>query len=177
MVRDLRPSARGELEITDAIRRLWKERGRVTVLHAEGWWKDTGHPGDLLEANRLVLDSMADDEFRHEGEIREGAEVSPRVGLGPGSQIARGARIRGPSLLGRDVRVSDDSQVGPHTALGPGVSLKKASVERSIVLGGSTIEGVHLVDSVIGRNVNIRAQIPMERAVRLTLGDSSEVLL
>lgn len=177
VVQTLTASARGELEITDAIRRLWQERGRVSVLHVDGWWKDTGQPGDLLEANQLVLRSLPHDAFPREGTIAPGATIHGEVGVGRGSVIASGARLTGPSLLGNDVRVSDGSEVGPDCSLGNGVAVHHASIRRSIVLDGARIEGVRVVDSVIGRNVEVNSTRQIEREMRLTIGDSSRVAL
>jgi glucose-1-phosphate thymidylyltransferase len=177
IVSELEPSARGELEITDAIRRLWQRRGRVSVLPVEGWWKDTGHPEDLLEANQLVLHSLPESAFAHAGTLEPGAILEGSVGVGAGTRVQSGTRVRGPVLLGAGVTVSEGSDVGPDCALGDGVVVRRASIRRSIVLEGCRIEGVRLVDSIIGRNVTVSARQPTDREIQLTLGDSSQVVL
>ncbi|MGP8135203.1 MAG: glucose-1-phosphate thymidylyltransferase [Thermoplasmata archaeon] len=177
VVEKLRPSRRGELEITEAIWNLWLARQRVSVIKVGGWWKDTGHPGDLLEANELVLGSMPPESFRNEGLVQPGATVEGPVGIGAGSVIESGALVRGPSILGTGVRVGSGSEVGPNCALGNSVSLDRSRVKGSIVLEGAHIEGVHITGSLIGRNVEIRSRHPATRDIVLTIGDSSQVTL
>jgi glucose-1-phosphate thymidylyltransferase len=177
VVQKLRPSARGELEITDAIRGLWSDRGRVSVLPVEGWWKDTGHPEDLLEANHLVLGSLPTAAFNGAGVWEDGSVREGTVGTGTGTRISAGAKVTGPTLLGDRVHIGPGSEVGPDCAIGPDVQIVRSSVRRSIVMAGSRIEGVRIVDSIIGRNAVIRAETPGDREVRLTLGDSSQTLL
>jgi glucose-1-phosphate thymidylyltransferase len=177
IIRDLEPSKRGELEITDAIWALWKKTGKVSVLRVDGWWKDTGHPGDLLEANELVLESMPPQDFRIEGTIQYGAKIEGSVGVGPRSVIEDGAHVIGPSILGSDVRVSRGSRIGPDCAVGNRVVVDRSSLRRSIVLEGSHIEGVNIADSLIGRYVEIRSRNPPMGEIALTIGDSSRVTL
>ncbi|MGA8710762.1 MAG: glucose-1-phosphate thymidylyltransferase [Thermoplasmata archaeon] len=176
IVADLAPSHRGELEITDAIWRLWKSRGRVSVLQVNGWWKDTGRPEDLLEANELVLRSMPPEEFRVEGRIQPGALVEGSVGVGTGTTIEPNATVVGPTILGSGVYVGAGSRIGPFCAVGDRAVLTHASVRRSIILEGARLEGVRVADSLVGRNVEVNSERPMDRELRLTIGDSSRVL-
>jgi glucose-1-phosphate thymidylyltransferase len=177
IIENLKPSRRGELEITDAIWQLWQSRGRVSVLQVSGWWKDTGHPGDLLEANELVLRSLSADETRIEGIVQPGARLDGLVGIGPRSVIEAGAQVLGPSVLGADVRVGRGSRVGPNCAIGNGAVLQEARIRDSIVLEGAHIEGVRIKDSLVGRNVEIRSRQAQAEEIVLTIGDSSKVAL
>jgi len=177
IIRDLQPSKRGELEITDAIWKLWKKTGKVSVLRVDGWWKDTGHPDDLLEANELVLGGMSPHEFRNEGAIQPGVKIEGPVGIGVRSIIETGAEVIGPSILGTNVRVGPGSRVGPFCAIGNFVSIDRAHVRRSIVMDRAHIEGVHLADSLVGRNAELRTKHPFDEEIVLMLGDSSKVTL
>ncbi len=177
IIRGLAPSKRGELEITDAIWQLWKKTGKVSVLRLDGWWKDTGHPGDLLEANELVLRSMPNDELRNEGTIEAGAIVEGPVGIGPRTVVETGARLIGPSIIGSDVRVGGGAVVGPYSAIGNQVQVVGSRVRRSIVLDGAHIEGVWVANSLIGRNAEVFSTKPTATEITLTLGDSSKVIL
>jgi glucose-1-phosphate thymidylyltransferase len=177
IIRDLAPSKRGELEITDAIWRLWKKTGKVSVLHVDGWWKDTGHPDDLLEANELVLKGMSSQEFRNEGTIEPGAKIEGLIGVGARTVIEAGAQVIGPSVLGSDVRVGRGSRVGPFCAVGNLVSVTRSYVRRSIIMDRAAIEGVHIADSLVGRNAELRAKHPFGKDIVLILGDSSKVTL
>jgi glucose-1-phosphate thymidylyltransferase len=177
IIRDLAPSKRGELEITDAIWKLWKKTGNVSVLRVDGWWKDTGHPDDLLEANELVLKGMPSQEFQIEGTIQPGAKIEGSVGVGARTLIEAGAHVIGPSVLGSDVRVGSGSRIGPYCAVGNFVTVNRSHVGRSIVMDRATIEGVRIVNSLVGRNAELRAKHPFDRDIVLILGDSSKVTL
>jgi len=177
IIRELVPSKRGELEITDAIWKLWKRTGKVSVLRVDGWWKDTGHPDDLLEANELVLKGMPPQDFRNEGTIQSGAKIQGLVGIGPRTVIEAGAQMIGPSILGSDVRIGPGSIVGPYCAIGNQVSVNGSHIRRSIVLDGAHIEGVRIVDSLVGRNAALRTEHVFHENLVLILGDSSKVTL
>ncbi len=176
IVRSLSPSARGELEITDAIRRLWQDGDRVRVLQLGGWWKDTGRPEDLLEANRLILGTLPASAFAREGTTEPGAIVEGSVGLGSGTRVSRGARIVGPTLIGRNVTIAPDSEVGPDCAIGDGVTIDRCRVRNSIVLAGARLRGVRLADSVVGREVTLVGDAPTDHELHVVLGDRSEVV-
>ena len=57
-IREISLSPRNELEITDAIQKLVDNGLTVTSHIVDGWWKDTGKLEDILEANRLILETM-----------------------------------------------------------------------------------------------------------------------
>jgi glucose-1-phosphate thymidylyltransferase len=177
IVEQLSPSHRGELEITDAIWRLAQARGRVSVVMVDGWWKDTGQPDDLLDANELILRSMPANEFCVDGTIRAGAIVEGPVGIGVGSIIEPGAHVVGPTIIGSEVRVSSGSRVGPDCAVGNRVVVDRSSLRRSIVLDGAHIEGVRIINSLVGRNVEVRSNHAYTDEITLTIGDSSIVIL
>jgi len=177
IISDLAPSQRGELEITDAIWKLWKSRGRVSVVKVDGWWKDTGKPTDLLEANELVLRTTPPVSFRVEGTVQPEAVIEGAVGIGPGSVIERGAHVIGPTLLGSKVRVGHGSTIGPGCAVGNDVVLNRASLRRSIVLDGARIEGVSISDSLVGRNVEILSEKPQAPEATVNIGDSARIVL
>jgi glucose-1-phosphate thymidylyltransferase len=173
-VNAIRPSARGELEITDAIQHLISGGRNVRSHVIDGWWKDTGKVEDLLEANRIVLSDLVTDV---RGTIDAASQVEGAVRVGTGAVIER-SRLRGPLVIGAGARVSD-AYVGPFTALGDGVQIVHAEIEHSIVLERSRIEHLpHRIESsLIGRDVVVVASGTRPRAHRLMLGDSSRVEL
>jgi glucose-1-phosphate thymidylyltransferase len=172
----LKPSARGELEITEAIWELVRSGHTVISRRVDGWWKDTGRPDDLLEANELVLRTMPPPGPPPAGTIAPGAVVTGMVRIGAGSSIDANSEIHGPAILGSNVRILAGTRVGPGTAVGDGVILGNVNIRRSIVMEGSRIEGpIRLVDSLIGRNVDIHADLEPDRDVKVTLGDSARV--
>jgi glucose-1-phosphate thymidylyltransferase len=170
-VRRIQPSARGELEITDAIQDLI-DRGLSVHPHVvRGWWKDTGKLEDMLEANRIVLEKL---EGGIGGDIASG-RIEGRVELGQGVEIID-SLVRGPVVIGDGARL-EHAFVGPYTSIGPRCTLVRCEIENSIVLEGSEIRDVHLrIDgSLIGRNVRIAKSDAKPKAHRFMLGDNSEV--
>lgn len=171
-VERIRPSARGELEITDAIQDLI-DRGLDVHPHlVRGWWKDTGKLEDMLEANRIVLEAL---EPRHGSAAGEGTAIEGRVAIGAGVTITH-SLVRGPVVIG-DGAVIDHAFIGPYTSIGEGCALSRCEIENSIVLSGSEIRDIPLrIDgSLVGRNVKIRQSELKPKAYRFMLGDNSEV--
>ena len=169
--RAIRPSARGELEITDAIQHLVDEGLRVEPHIVKGWWKDTGRLDDMLAANRLVLETI---DHRVEGELID-SKVDGRVVIEPGARLERSA-VRGPAVIGADAHLSD-CYVGPYTAIGDGCVIENAEVEHSILLAGSSVRDLagRMESSLLGRNVHIARDHNQPRAYRFLVGDNSEI--
>jgi glucose-1-phosphate thymidylyltransferase len=167
----IQPSARGELEITDAIQRLVDDGLRVEPHVVKGWWKDTGRLEDMLAANRLVLDTI---QRQVEGELID-SRVDGRVVIEPGARLERSA-VRGPAIIGSGARLSD-CYVGPYTAIGEGCEIHHAEVEHSILLAGSSVRDLdgRMESSLLGRNVKIRRDNRQPRAYRFLVGDQSEI--
>ncbi len=170
-VRRIRPSARGELEITDAIQDLI-DRGLDVHPHTvRGWWKDTGKIDDMLEANRIVLEALR----VPRGRGPEGSRIEGRVQLGRDVEIVD-SLVRGPVVVGDGVRIVD-AFIGPYTAIGDHCVIESSEIENSIVLAGSEIchIPVRIDASLIGRDVKITQTGAKPKAYRFMLGDKSEV--
>jgi len=169
--RAIEPSARGELEITDAIQHLVDGGRRVEPHVVRGWWKDTGRLDDMLEANRLVLDNLVG---RVEGELVD-SQVDGRVVVEAGARLER-CNVRGPAIIGAGARLSD-CYIGPYTAIGEGCVIENAEVEHSILLSGSSVRGLagRMESSLLGRNVAIARDARQPRAYRFMVGDNSEI--
>ncbi|AWN23008.1 glucose-1-phosphate thymidylyltransferase [Deinococcus irradiatisoli] len=172
-LRDLPPSARGEYEITDAIQRLIREGATVLGQRVQGWWKDTGRPSDLLDANRLLLERL---ETNIEGQV-SGSRLSGRVHL-PASSRVLSSKIVGPVMIGEDV-VIEDAYIGPFTSIGRGSVIKHAEVEHSVLEAFVRIESVdvRLQDCLIGLRARVSGGRRIPRTLKLTLSDASEVEL
>jgi glucose-1-phosphate thymidylyltransferase len=169
--RAIRPSPRGELEITDAIQYLVDDGMRVEPHIVKGWWKDTGRLDDMLAANRLVLETM---EGRVEGELID-SQIDGRVVIEAGARLERSA-IRGPAIIGAGARLTD-CYIGPYTAVGEGCVIENAEVEHSILLAGSAVRNLagRMESSLLGRNVKIGRDHRQPRAYRFLVGDYSEI--
>jgi len=169
--RAIEPSARGELEITDAIQYLVDGGKRVDPHVVQGWWKDTGQVADMLEANRLILDAM---EERLDGQVSD-CQIEGRVVVEEGAVLER-ATVRGPAVIGAGA-VIRDAYIGPYTAIAENVTIEHAELEHSIVLAGSTIRDLdaRIEASLIGKNAVVARSPSVPKAHRFVIGDNSEV--
>jgi glucose-1-phosphate thymidylyltransferase len=167
----IKPSKRGELEITDAIQWLLDHKFVVHPHIVKGWWKDTGKIEDMLEANRTVLDTF---ERVVRGNI-ESSSIEGKVIIEEGAVISDSV-VRGPSIIGAGAKVTH-AYVGPYTSIGNGCALEHCEIENSIVLENSTISNVNgrIEASLIGKNVKITRTHRKPAAYRFMLGDNSEV--
>ncbi|HWT93249.1 MAG TPA: glucose-1-phosphate thymidylyltransferase [Solirubrobacteraceae bacterium] len=169
--RAIEPSPRGELEITDAIQHLVDTDQRVEPHIVRGWWKDTGRLDDMLEANRLVLDTILS---RTDGEMID-STTHGRVIIEEGAKLER-STVRGPAVIGKGAHLVD-CYIGPYTAVGDGCVVENAEVEHSILLEGSSVRGLdgRMESSLLGRNVKIGRTTSQPRAFRFMVGDNSEI--
>jgi glucose-1-phosphate thymidylyltransferase len=169
-VSQLAPSWRGELEITEAIQWLIDQGRKVRSTTITGYWKDTGNVADMLEVNRMVLETI-DPQVR--GTV-EASELIGRVVVEAGAQVS-GSRIVGPAIIGTGTRVSG-SYVGPFTSVAQDCAITDSEIEYSIVLRGALIQGVRRIEaSLIGHDVEVTPSPNVPRAHRLILGDHSKV--
>ncbi len=171
-IAQIKPSARGELEITDAIQRLITI-GRPVQSHiVDTWWLDTGKKDDLLAANTLVLDEWF--KRKIEGEVDSASQITGRVSVEKGAVI-RNSTLRGPIAIGKG-SVIEDSFIGPYTSIGPDSRIKKSIIEHSVILAGAEISHVdRLEDSLVGRGARVVKCHHKHQALRLMIGDDSVV--
>jgi glucose-1-phosphate thymidylyltransferase len=170
-VRQLTPSWRGELEITEAIQSLIETGHKVSSTVISGYWKDTGNVADMLEVNRMVLESVAS---VRRGEIDEASELIGRVVIEEGARVT-GSRIVGPVIIGAGTEVTG-SYIGPFTSVAGGCAIVDSEIEYSIVLRGASIYGVRRIEaSLIGHDVEVTPAPKVPKAHRLVLGDHSKV--
>lgn len=171
-VSSIKPSWRGELEITDAIQWLVDNGHAVHPYIHRGWWIDTGAPDDMLRANDLVLEEL---EPTIEGFVDRDSDVDRRVTVEKGAEIINSV-VRGPAIIGENCRIVN-SYVGPFTSIYHQVTIENSEIEHSMVLEQSTIRDIsgRIQDSLIGRQVNITRSPIKPKSHKLTLGDYSQV--
>jgi len=170
-VRAIEPSARGELEITDAIQWLLDQGHQVRSQVLDSWWIDTGKLTPLLEANRLILETL---DRRIDGHVDDESRIEGRVVVQAGARIVR-STVRGPAIIGEGTRIVD-SYVGPFTAVYHDCEVVNSEVEHSVLLEDSRIiDGGRITDSLIGRRAEVTRSAERPRATRLVLGDDSIV--
>jgi glucose-1-phosphate thymidylyltransferase len=167
----IEPSARGELEITDAIQWMVDQGWRVRTEVLEGWWIDTGKLTPLLEANRLILETL---DRRIDGEVDAESELDGRVVLEEGARVVR-SRVRGPVVIGAGTTVTD-SFIGPFSAIGCRCIIDSSEIEHSVVLDDcSVIAAGRLEDSLLGHHVEVTRTARRPRATRLMVGDHCSI--
>lgn len=170
-IRCIRPSWRGELEITDALQ--WLIDAGYDVRHeiVTGYWKDTGSVDDMLEVNRLVLERLG---ARVDGDVDEASEIVGQVEITAGATV-RNSTIMGPAIIMSGVEISQ-SHVGPFTSIGEDCRISGSVIESSIVLPGASIDGVCRVErSFIGRSVDVTSPASPPSVYRFVLGDHSRM--
>jgi glucose-1-phosphate thymidylyltransferase len=170
-VDQLAPSRRGELEITEAIQWLVQSGRKVTSTVISGYWKDTGNVADMLEVNRMVLESA---ERAVAGEVDEASELIGRVIIEAGAKVT-GSRIVGPVIIGAGAEVTG-SYIGPFTSVAADCTIADSEIEYSIILERTSIQGVRRIEaSLIGHDVEVTPAPRVCQAHRLVLGDHSKV--
>jgi glucose-1-phosphate thymidylyltransferase len=173
-INSIQPSARGELEITDALAYLIATGHKVLAFRLKGWWRDTGKPEDVLDANRLLLEHVESD---YSPTLLRDNQLGGRVIIGPGCQLTA-CTIRGPVMLGPDC-VLENAFVGPFTAISEHCLLRNCEIENSILMPECEILDVpgRIGGSLLGRHVTIQGSTGRPEIHRLILGDESQVVL
>lgn len=177
-ISQLKPSWRGELEITDAIQALLAAGRKVEHRVVEGWWKDTGTPEDILEANRLILDEkLTKPDIR--GEVEEGATIQGRVRVETSGRVRKGATIRGPVHIGKETTIEPGTYVGPYTSIGEKCRIASCELENSIIMDGCRIDTKErITDSLIGPETEILwHEDTLPKAYHFVLGERSRLRL
>jgi glucose-1-phosphate thymidylyltransferase len=170
----IKPSWRGELEITDAIQKLLDMGKKVRSHILTGWWLDTGKKDDLLEANRVVLDSLLKRDVR--GEIDAKSKIVGRVEIKEGAKVEN-STIRGPVSIAEGCQIRN-SFIGPFTSIGAGTVIEDSSVGHSVILENSRIYRIErLEDSLIGTRVELRRADERFNAVKIFVGCDSSLEL
>ena len=171
----IQPSARGELEITDAIQQLINQQKKVEASNLEGWWLDTGKKDDLLSANQIILDSrlLASTELKVDAK----SQIVGRVQIGEGSEIIN-CTVRGPVIIGKNCHI-ENCFIGPYSSIADQVTMIDADIEHSVILESAKISGIQqrIVDSVIGQRAQLTNAPIRPKALRFMIGDDSQIEL
>ncbi|GAB4524912.1 MAG: glucose-1-phosphate thymidylyltransferase [Pleurocapsa sp.] len=174
-IANIQPSARGELEITDAIQYLIDQQRSVQSFQLEGWWLDTGKKDDLLAANQIILDTCL--ESTVEGDVDESSKIGGRVRIGQGSKIIN-TTIRGPVTIGNNCQI-ENCFIGPYSSIADDTTLIDTDIEHSVILKGAKLIGIHqrIVDSLIGERASLKVAPQRPKALRFMIGDDSQIEL
>ena len=171
-IAQIKPSGRGELEITDAIQQLINSKGRVEATKYGGWWLDTGKKDDLLAANRTVLAEFLESE--NHGAIDSQTTLSGSVSIGAGTVLLN-CRVTGPVKIGSHCRL-ENATIGPCTSIGDVCEIKDCEIENSVLLENCVLDGIpgRIESSLLGKGCKLtRASSPQNH--QFLLADHSEV--
>jgi glucose-1-phosphate thymidylyltransferase len=169
-IKAIKPSWRGELEITDAVQELINQGGKVKAEKLKTWWLDTGKKDDILFANAKILDEYSEQKIN--GEVIQ-SKIEGRVTVEENAKIID-STLRGPSIIGANC-IIQNSHIGPYTSVGNQTQIIESSIEYSVILENAIVKGVErLEESLVGRNVKI-IKNEGHKTLKLNIGDYSEV--
>ena len=175
MIKQLKPSWRGELEITDAIQMLLEKGYNVGYQTVQDWWKDTGTPEDLLEANRLILDELKPE---IKGKTENDTSIQGRVAIGQNSIVKEKALIRGPTIIGENTTIESNVYIGPYTSIGNNCTIEKGEIENSIIMDNCTINiNDRITDSIIAPYSKITSNTNTPHGKKFILGERTHIEL
>ncbi len=170
----LKPSWRGELEITDSLQMMMDNGLRVTFDTVTGWWKDTGTPEDILNANKLILDSIGTE---NQFILNKDSDVQGNIVIGKNSTISKDSFIKGPVIIGEDCTIGPSSRIGPYVSIGNKSTIQNCDIENSIVMDDCSIKAkIHIKDSIIAHGSDIGDNIEPKK-YQFLLGERSKVRL
>lgn len=171
----IQPSARGELEITDAIQTMIQLQDKVNAQELQGWWLDTGKKDDLLEANRIILDEYS--QMHIKGVLDSKSQVIGRVSIGQNSQLIN-CTVRGPAIIGENCYL-ENCFVGPYSSIADNVTVMDTDIDHSVILSGATVQNIpqRIVDSLIGQRAYLVTMPKRPKALRFMVGDDCTIEL
>ena len=168
----LKPSARGELEITEALQLLMDENNSIQYETVTGWWKDTGTPEDILHANQLILDSIGKE---NQFVIDKDAEIKDNIVIGKNTEISSDSCVNGPVIIGTNCKIGSNVTLGPNVSVGDNSVLENCKVENSILMENCKITAsVHLSNSIIANGSQIETNTH-QSIHQLLLGERSQL--
>ncbi len=176
-IEELRPSWRRELEITEAIQKLLDWKLKVEYDFITGWWKDTGTPDDILEANRILLDGKISRIIK--GSVEDGAVVDGRVVIDENALVKSGSVIRGPAYIGRNTIIGDDTYIGPYTSIGNYCEIENVEIEDSVLMDFVTVKDIEyrIVSSIIGSHASLTKRKGFPKGLKIIVGERSNIYL
>ena len=174
IIDNLKPSSRGELEVTDALQLLMDKGNTIAYDTVTGWWKDTGTPEDIIHANRLVLDSIgAENQFLVEKDI----STKGNIIVGSDAEISQDSSITGPVIIGKNCKIGDGVKLGPYVSVGDNCTLRNCNIENSIIMQNCKIDArVNLSSSIISHSSQIEGSTISKKS-QFLLGERTHLKL
>lgn len=168
--RTLKPSWRGEYEITELIQWFIDNNYTVTYSMVSSWWKDIGTYDGLLDAIYLLLDRI---NTKIEG-IVEG-DVKGRVVVKKNS-VVKGS-IVGPAYIGSNVEIGENAVIEHYVSVEDHARVKSGYLSRSLIMSNAEIDinNARLVDSVVGCYSRVYCSRGIQGNLKLMLSDYSAI--
>lgn len=171
IIKKLKPSWRNELEITDALQILLVENGVIHYEIVTEFWKDTGTPSDILNANKAILEDMVP--YFH-GVIKNNINQSGNIMVNEGSILDENVKIIGPVIIGKNCRIDDGSCIGPNVSIGDNCDISNTRIDNSIIMSNTKIEqSKKISNSIIGYNSKIFSKD--DASMEYLLGEDSKI--
>jgi len=174
----LKPSDRGELEITDALQGYIDSGRKIEYYNVTGWWKDLGTPQDILDANKLILENL---DSKIYGVVESRSSLHGTISIGKNTKISKGSRISGPAIIGENSYIGSLVRIGPFTSIGNNVNIRQADIENSIIMDNCIIDTpTRIINSIIGNDSSIATMSPISNPHKdntFLLGERSQVWL
>ncbi|MEM0134108.1 MAG: glucose-1-phosphate thymidylyltransferase [Thermoplasmatales archaeon] len=175
IIRQLKPSWRDELEITEAFQIMLDKGMKIEYSIIDGWWKDTGTVDEFLDCNRMVLDRIKRDVPTYISD----SVVTGRVRMGSNVIIEGETKILGPCYIGKNSRINN-CYIGPFSSIGSDCIIENTEIEDSVIMDGTSVqtsEGLRVTRSIIGPNTKITPSRSKSRTLRLVVGRDSLIEL
>jgi glucose-1-phosphate thymidylyltransferase len=149
VIDNLKPSWRNELEITDALDNLLKQNDNIGYETITDYWKDTGTPEDILNANRQVLEHICN---------QTGGN---------------------PSIIGKNCKIDESASIGPNVSIGDNTIISSdVVIENSIIMSGCKIDGsLNIKDSIISANCHLHGNNKDKTKKVFLLGEGTKITL
>ena len=172
IIKKLKPSLRNELEIADALQMLVEEEKEIIYGMITDFWKDTGTPNDIIEANRIILENMTES---FHGKKEKNVILEGKVTVGEGTIIKNGVKIIGPSIIGKNCIIENGTVIGENTSIGDNCHIEGVIISDSIIMSDCVIDGkLEIKNSIIGSNSKI-IKNQMEKNKKFLLGEGSQI--
>lgn len=173
IIDNLKPSWRNELEITDALQILFESKQKISYDVITNYWKDTGTPIDIIDANRTILSKMEPYFF---GIKENNVNMKGNIMVGKNTSIQCGVEIEGPVIIGENCQINGGVRIGPNVSIGNNSTLKDCTISDSIIMNGCNIDcKINLVQSILSNNSSIVSN--EEKKSSLLLCEDSRIIL
>ena len=163
VIDDLKPSWRNELEVTDALDNLLKQNDNIGYETITDYWKDTGTPEDIINANAQVLEHICN----------QACIIDKSTNIESGSDVIT------PSIIGKNCKIDKSAQIGPNVSIGDNTIISSdVVIENSIIMSDCKIDGgLNIRDSIISANCHLHGNNKDKTKKLFLLGEGTKITL